>query len=269
MITINAHTKIAAILKAHPDALEAIISITPKFNKLRNPLLRKLMASRTTIGMACKIGGCSVNDFFDKLQALGFVVDKSVDEEETPATPTPAFVKNLTAENTIELDVRAMLEEGNDPFNLIREKIGQLKPQQALKLINTFEPIPLIQILGKQGFETWSDIVNENLVFTYFFKTTEAAKSPEAPNAATQGDWDALICQYEGKMKNIEVRHLEMPLPMLTILDELDNLPEATALYVYHKRIPVFLLPELRERGFEYRIKEISDGEVHLLIFRP
>ena len=41
---INANTKIAAILKQHPDALEAIISLNPKFEKLRNPLLRKLMA---------------------------------------------------------------------------------------------------------------------------------------------------------------------------------------------------------------------------------
>jgi hypothetical protein len=59
-----------------------------------------------------------------------------------------------------------------------------------------------------------------------------------------------------------------MPKPMHTILEALDHLPTDTALYVYHKRIPVFLLPELAQRGFEYRIKEISDGEVHLLIFR-
>lgn len=59
-----------------------------------------------------------------------------------------------------------------------------------------------------------------------------------------------------------------MPLPMLTILEALENLPEDKALFVYHKRIPVFLLPELAERKFDYRIKEISDGEVHLLIFK-
>lgn len=35
---INSETKIAAILKKNPAALEAIVSITPKFEKLRNPL---------------------------------------------------------------------------------------------------------------------------------------------------------------------------------------------------------------------------------------
>ena len=59
-----------------------------------------------------------------------------------------------------------------------------------------------------------------------------------------------------------------MPGPMLTILDALENLPSETALFVYHKRIPVFLLPELKEREFDFRIKEVGDSEVHLLIFK-
>jgi len=33
--------------------------------------------------------------------------------------------------------------------------------------------------------------------------------------------------------------------------------------------LPVFLLPELAERKFDYRVNEIAPGEVHLLIFRP
>jgi uncharacterized protein (DUF2249 family) len=68
-------------------------------------------------------------------------------------------------------------------------------------------------------------------------------------------------------IQKVDVRHLEMPQPMHTILEALDHLSSGTALYVYHKRIPVFLLPELVQRGFDYRIKEIKDGEVHLLIF--
>ncbi|HRF19059.1 MAG TPA: DUF1858 domain-containing protein, partial [Chitinophagaceae bacterium] len=64
---INANTKIATVLKAHPGALEAIISISPKFQKLRNPILRKLMAGRTSLAMASKVGGCTINEFFEKL----------------------------------------------------------------------------------------------------------------------------------------------------------------------------------------------------------
>jgi hypothetical protein len=59
-----------------------------------------------------------------------------------------------------------------------------------------------------------------------------------------------------------------MPLPMHTILEALETLPLGKALFVYHKRIPVFLLPELEQQGFNYRIQEISDAEVHLLIYK-
>jgi hypothetical protein len=55
---------------------------------------------------------------------------------------------------------------------------------------------------------------------------------------------------------------------MHTILEALDSLPANEALFVYHKRIPVFLLPELEERKFTYRINEVSDAEVHLLIYK-
>jgi hypothetical protein len=59
-----------------------------------------------------------------------------------------------------------------------------------------------------------------------------------------------------------------MPMPMMTILEALETLPNQKALYVHHKRIPVFLLTELKDRNFDYRIKEVQDGEVYLLIFK-
>jgi uncharacterized protein (DUF2249 family) len=80
--------------------------------------------------------------------------------------------------------------------------------------------------------------------------------------------WDEIIKKYHGNLETIDVRYLQMPLPMHNILEALNKLPEQKALYVIHKRIPVFLLPELRERNFDYRIKEVADGEVYLLIFK-
>ena len=92
-------------------------------------------------------------------------------------------------------------------------------------------------------------------------------KLTEATKTNTQEDWDVRLKSFENKLAYVDVRKLEAPLPMLTILDELEKLEPENALYVYHKRIPVFLLPELQEKKFDYLIKEISDDEVHLLIF--
>ena len=75
---INGDTKIAAILKQSPGALDAIVSINPKFEKLRNPLLRKLMAGRTSIRMASKMSGNPIEEFYSKLEPLGFKIDKTI-----------------------------------------------------------------------------------------------------------------------------------------------------------------------------------------------
>lgn len=268
MKPINSNTKIAVILKENPDALEAIIRLSPKFNKLRNPLLRKLMAARTSIGMASKIGGCSVDDFFNSLEPLGFTIDREIAMEEISTQQNiPEFMQNISSDKIVELDVRADIESGKDPLTLIMNAVKQLKQEQILKLINSFEPFPLIQLLGKQGFESHVETINDNLVYTYFYKQDGDAIKAIDPSKATEG-WDEIMQQYAGKLETVDVRQLEMPLPMLTILEALDTLPIEQALYVIHKRIPVFLLPELTERKFEYRIKEVGDGEVYLLIFK-
>ncbi|HET6766111.1 MAG TPA: DUF2249 domain-containing protein [Chitinophagaceae bacterium] len=267
MMNINANTKIAAILKQHPDALEAIISISPKFIKLRNPLLRKLMASRTSISMASKVAGCHVNDFFEKLKTLGFFPDNTVLEKEEAPGSAPLFMQHIKEKVIVELDVRPVIESGKDPFNIITGKIKHLQNGEVLKLVNSFEPVPLIQILSKQGFEYYVETINENLVNTYFHKIP-GTSTAEALPAERTGGWNELIKRFENKIVTVDVRQLEMPLPMMTILEALEKLAADQALFVYHKRIPMFLLPELAEKKYDYRIKEISEGEVHLLIFK-
>lgn len=269
MITINANTKIATLIKQHPDALETIVSLSPKFTKLRNPILRKVIAGRTSIAMASKLSGCSVDDFFRTLQPLGFDVDKTIKviHHSDDDKPVPEFMQDIKAEKIIELDVRPAIESGKDPLNIIVQKVKSLQVGSVLKIINSFEPTPLIHLLGKQGFESFIETISDELVNTYFYKKAEP-ELPEKNVIANAADWDEVLKRFDGKLETADVRTLEMPLPMHTILESLNNLPENKALYVYHKRIPVFLLPELEEQHFNYRIKEISDGEVHLLIYK-
>ena len=270
MMTINAGTKIAAVLKQNTAALDAIIALSPKFEKLRNPILRKVMAGRTSIAMAAKIGGCTVEDFFAGLRPLGFETEggAAVVVEEEPKKPLPDFITSLKKEQVVDLDVRPVIASGKDPLSIIVQQVKTIQPGQVLKIINTFEPTPLMALLEKQGFVSYADTIEPDWVETYFYKK-DAVEAPAVETPVAGGeDWDAVMKQFEGHMQTIDVRHLEMPGPMMAILESLEALPADTALYVYHKRIPVFLLPELAERKFSYRIREISDGEVHLLIFR-
>jgi uncharacterized protein (DUF2249 family) len=268
---INSETKIAAILKQNPAALDAIVSITPKFEKLRNPLLRKLMAGRTSIGMASKISGCNLTDFFNKLEPLGFEIDNKtvkIIDEEKPGLPS--FFNSLKPGQITEFDARPIIDKGEDPLKSIIKNVKNIHPGEALKIINSFEPTPLISLLKNQGFEAYVDKIEDQLIETYFYRTSSGPIEINEKEIIAEDaeDWDAILQKFKDKLQTVDVRQLEMPLPMHTILEALENLPADTALFVYHKRIPVFLLPELAERKFDYRIKEISDGEVHLLIFK-
>lgn len=265
---IHPNTKIAALLKAHPDALDAIISITPKFEKLRNPLLRKLMAGRTSIAMASKISGCGLNAFYDKLKPLGFEIDENIAVEEEKPHSVPAFLHKIKEENIVTLDVRPVIENGKDPLKDIMQAVKSIPENGALKVINSFEPTPLISLLQKQGFVSFVDASDKDVVETWFYKENGKASETNLDVQVKNEGWEDVLQKFKNDLVEIDVRHLQMPMPMHTILESLDNLPSEKALFVNHKRIPVFLLPELKERGYDYRIKEISDGEVRLLIFK-
>lgn len=273
---INEQTKIAALLKHHPGALETIVVLSPDFKKLRNPILRKLMAGRTSIAMASKIGGCQPEDFFKALAPLGFETDntRALPQENgvRKNAPRPEYLQSIPPERLVNFDVRAMLADGNDPLKQIQQKVKSLHTGEALVIINNFEPVPLIKLLERQGFETYVDFIDADTIKTFFYKTALANGSNKevavGEEVSASGDWEMMLKQYENNLVEIDVRHLEMPMPMMTILENLETLPEEKALYVHHKRIPVFLLTELKERAFDYRIREIRDGEVYLLIFR-
>ena len=267
-MTINSNTKIGAILKEEPGALDAIIAISQKFEKLRNPILRKLMAGRTTLATASKFGGCELEDFYKKLEPFGFKIDRSYVQRPDEKMLVPDFMTFVPPGQIVELYVRPIITSGEDPLSIILSKIKSIEPGGVLKVINSFEPTPLILLLEKKGFETYVENIDTDHIETYIFKKGIAAVSI-SPKPQTGGNgWDEVFKKYGSNIQSIDVRHLEMPQPMMNILEALDNIEGDKALLVYHKRIPVFLLPELDQRGFEYRIKEISDNDVQLLIFR-
>jgi uncharacterized protein (DUF2249 family) len=269
---ISVNTKIASILKHNPASLDAIISLNRKFEKLRNPILRKLMAGRTSLAQAARIGDVSVKDFFDTLAPLGFEANEKETEtsQEKRADIKPHFIQNIPPGHIHELDVRPLLSKDEDPLQLIMKTIRALPQDHVLKLINSFEPTPLIALLEKKGYVSYSEWVDGTTIHT-FFHLSKGEKSDDLSSPVTtssEEDFDRVLKNFGNNKVTINVRHLEMPQPMLTILEELQKLPVEKALFVYHKRIPVYLIDELKEKRFDFRIKQISTGEVEMLIWK-
>jgi uncharacterized protein (DUF2249 family) len=272
---ISAQTKIAQLIKTNPACIDEIASINKHFEKLRNPLLRTLLASRVSISDAAKIGGCSVEDIFNKLSSLGFESDTVVLEkpksEENPKQ-IPEFMNSIQTEHTVTLDVRESLAQGKDPFDQIMGSVNSLMPGQCLKIVNTFEPLPLINVLKKKGFEHYT-LEKPAGEFHVYFNKMDKVEIKETLHVSensidNQDVFHSVMNQFNGQLKTIDVRALEMPLPMITILNEIKKMEDNQALYVQHKKVPHFLLPELKDSGFSYLIKEDGEGDVKLLIYK-
>jgi uncharacterized protein (DUF2249 family) len=270
-LTINAQTKISQLLDADQDlVIKALVSLNRKFSKLRNPVLRKLLVKRVSIADACKISKTEIGDFMRSMKQIGFKVNDDTSVENNIAVLAASFQEPL---DYLELDVRPVLARDKDPLKEILAYIKKLEEGQGLKLINTFEPLPLIHLLADKGFSHRVEHLDTNTVITYFNRSTlavdESQTIPATEPTIDDKQFDQLLAGFtQDNVNYIDVRDLEMPKPMLAILEQTPNLTIGSALFVYHKKIPVYLLPELEKQGFAYVFKTMAPGDVNMLIYK-
>jgi len=270
-LTINAQTKISELLAVNSDlVIKTLVSLNKKFSKLKNPVLRNLLMKRVSIADACKISKTDISDFMSSMTRIGFKVagDCVADAESTDASAP--FQEPL---DYLELDVRPILAQDKDPLKEILSSVKALRKDQGLKLINTFEPSPLIHLLASKGFTHRVEHVDTNTVITYFNKSgvtaTDVQTIPVREPATDDQQFDTLLASFvPEQISYLDVRELEMPKPMLAILEQTENLTMGHALFVHHKKIPVYLLPELEKQGLQYVFKTIGPGNVNMLIYK-
>lgn len=168
----------------------------------------------------------------------------------------------MTAVDPLTLDVREELRNGGEPLPRIMETIRDLAPDQPLRLLATFEPLPLYTVLAKKGFGHSATRLGEGdweVVFTPG-AATEAPNPAAKPTETDHTDWPA-------PSTSLDNRGLHPPEPLMRILDTLEHLGAGEVLHAINERDPVFLYPELESRGAAIHVDKRTDG-VHLLIRR-
>ena len=269
---INGQTKVSAVIKHNMEAIDAIASINVHFKKLKNPVLRAVLAPRVTLSDASRIGKCDLWVILNKLSHIGFEIEQEIQpimnqisEEKVDAIQIIEF---LGHRNCDVLDVRPLIAKNEDPFAMIMSLVKLLDARMALEILNSFEPIPLIRILKTKGFNCLTVKDGEN--YRTFIKVGIPQNGPSESNhtICTSDEFENQLNKFNRNLIEVDVRDLEMPLPMVTILQEIGNITDDKALFVHHKKIPQYLLPELTERGFKSSILEIEEGNVKLLIYK-
>ncbi len=162
----------------------------------------------------------------------------------------------------LTLDVREELRSGGEPLPRILGAVGSLAPGQALRLLATFEPLPLYAVLARKGFG--HKAVRHGEADWEVLFSPQAPPPKADPPAVTVRD-AAPTDVWPEPSTYLDNRGLEPPEPMIRILDALEHLGPGQVLEALNERDPVFLYPELQARGAAIRAAKVGEG-VRLLI---
>ena len=277
-MVIDKHTRVSEVIKANTDSIAALAALAKPLRKLKNPLLRKVMAPRVTLAEAAAMGGCSLVDIRVALEPLGFTFDQDGGLPPDPDTlgekQKPDWLASVDDSKKDRFDVRDIIGSGGDPLKAITQRYRELPSGNLLNIINSFIPYPLISLLEKKGAKSYVETVADNEHHTWFFKQEQSVEALDrSPSDRVvmhdKPSFEGILAAYaEAQLVRIDVRPLPMPQPMETILETLPTLAPNGALYVQHKRVPLHLLEELADQAYISHIHEISEGDVKMLIAR-
>jgi uncharacterized protein (DUF2249 family) len=172
----------------------------------------------------------------------------------------------MTEGATVLLDVRPILRAGGEPFPRIMQAVKGLQPGQGLRLLATFEPIPLYAALGRQGL-AHSAVKHGEADWEILFSpdaavaTAPRAKRPAAGSHAGGG------AGWPEPKQVLDNRGMQPPEPMVRILSTLEELAPGEVVEAWNDREPLLLYPELEARGAEIQVS-VQDEGVRLLIRR-
>ncbi len=263
-MAVTADMKVSDVLKQYPQLLDVLIKQSPEFQRLRNPVLRKVMTRLVTLRQAAAMAGLDPAELVATLnRALG------IEAPQPPSVP----IESRTGERpewardelvAVDLDVREMQRRHEEPFSRIMQAVGAVPAGRIFRLRNTFEPLPLYEVLGKRGFKAWAMQLAEDDWITYFYR--------EAP-APSRSSQDSLQLPANAKLdtadKVVDIIDLVPPEPMIKVLTALEEMEPDRTLLVNHQRRPIYLLQVLDERGYPYRVVEHDDGRVQVYIYKP
>lgn len=277
---IQASDKLQSLFERDERLIDVIATHSPQLAKLRHSPMRRIMARVTTVGQAARLCNMSAESLVHDLNqvlgidtagdnAPGTVDATTVDADESSSLPSFA--------SAVELDVRDELSKGGEPFSRIMAAVAALGDGEVLHLRAPFEPVPLFGVMEKRGFGHKTEKHADDDWSVWFFRQDKQpahaptiASAPPASSSAPAMHQSEVVAD-DGAARTevrLDVRDLEPPEPLVRTLEALESLPRANVLVQINMRVPQFLLPILRERGFHFTIDESQPNEVQVRIWR-
>ena len=168
-ITISPKTKVGELLDTYPQLEPVLMDMSPLFEKLKNPVLRRTVARVATLQQVAVVGGLKVEYIVNKLREhLGLEGDETENPDaEFLAAKTPGWFDKSRIVATF--DASPVINAGGSPMADILRQANALEPGEIFELQTPFVPAPIIDMLKGKGFKVFT-IHGESTLKTFICK---------------------------------------------------------------------------------------------------
>ena len=172
-LIISPKTKVLQLIETYPQLEDILINYVPSFKKLKNPILRKTVAKIATLQQAATIGNLKVEDLINLLRKE--VGQDAIESEKDVSYNTKQPLWFDTSKIKTELDIREMLNAGEQPVNQVISDLNKLQSDEIFKVIAPFVPAPLIDKALSLEIDHWVNKEDEEFYCVYFKRTKNIA----------------------------------------------------------------------------------------------
>lgn len=188
--------KVKEVLDLGEHMLDAFFWLSPAFERLRYPKLRRAMSGRVTVAQAARIGRVPLSEALYVLNlAAGYdTAQLTVELQDLPRAdhefcetnptlkPPEIFEVEDSDSRIIFVDVMRHADQHRDPMPDIARGLVSLKNENEILLIkHPFDPIPLRDMFARRGFSSWAEERRVGNWYIYFFRPAVSAKAIAYP----------------------------------------------------------------------------------------
>lgn len=252
---ITAKTKVKEALDARPELKEVLLELSPKFKKLNNPLIYKTVGKWATFGDVARIGNISICELLHTL-------NKAIGQEDELFRRFPDCIKELESETRPEeapdwmervkqfilFDVR---ERDDYFFPDVIKQLRRLTPNQALTVVNSFDPVPLKKAAEEMGFKHHTEKVSDWEYRVHFHS--------DKPPARDVSRWK----EYKEEFEILDVRGWKED-PFSEILKKANQTALGEGFRLIQMFEPIPLINMLKPLGFDHHTEQVSQFRYHI-----
>ncbi len=125
-----------------------LVNLSPRYKKLKNPILKRTIARLASLRQASYLGGFTPVELVNTLRAE--VGQKPITDdmkEEEVSTILPSWAQN---EPAAYMNATQVLDEDKNPLKLINKEYKKIKKDEVILLESDFVPSPLIDEMRKK-----------------------------------------------------------------------------------------------------------------------